>query len=70
MSFACELNNYSTQLLLKQAQKVIVIELQIAGNLLCPYRHQREREIHYVDWASKTYEDESVFTSETHLGWQ
>ncbi len=30
----------------------------------------REREIHYVHWASKAYEDESVFMSEAHLGWQ
>ncbi len=30
----------------------------------------REREIHYVHWASKAYEDESVFISEAHLGWQ
>ncbi len=29
-----------------------------------------EREIHYVHWASKAYEDESVFMSEAHLGWQ
>ncbi len=29
-----------------------------------------EREIHYVHWASKTYEDESVLMSEAHLGWQ
>ncbi len=31
---------------------------------------EREREIHYVQWASKAYEDESVFMSEAHLGWQ
>ncbi len=31
---------------------------------------EREREIHYVHWASKAYEDESAFTSEAHLGWQ
>ncbi len=31
---------------------------------------KREREIHYVHWASKAYEDESVFMSEAHLGWQ
>ena len=31
---------------------------------------EREREIHYVHWASKAYEDESVFMSEAHLGWQ
>ncbi len=31
---------------------------------------EREREIHYVHWASKVYEDESVFMSEAHLGWQ
>ncbi len=30
----------------------------------------REREIHYVHWASKAYEDESVFMSEANLGWQ
>ncbi len=29
-----------------------------------------ERESHYVHWTSKAYEDESVFMSETHLGWQ
>ncbi len=29
-----------------------------------------ERESHYVHWASKTYEDESVFMSDAHLGWQ
>ncbi len=29
---------------------------------------EREREIHYVHWASKAYEDESVFMSEAHLG--
>ncbi len=28
---------------------------------------EREREIHYVHWASKAYEDESVFMSEAHL---
>ncbi len=27
-------------------------------------------EIHYVHWASKAYEDESVFMSEAHLGCQ
>ncbi len=31
---------------------------------------EREREIHYVHWASKAYEDESMFMSEAHLGWQ
>ncbi len=31
---------------------------------------EREREIHYVHWASKAYEDESEFMSEAHLGWQ
>ncbi len=31
---------------------------------------EREREIHYVHWASKAYEDESVFMSEADLGWQ
>ncbi len=31
---------------------------------------EREREIHYVHWASKAYEDESVFMSEAHRGWQ
>ncbi len=31
---------------------------------------EREREIHNVHWASKAYEDESVFMSEAHLGWQ
>ncbi len=30
----------------------------------------RDREIFYVHWASKAYEDESVFMSEAHLGWQ
>ena len=33
-------------------------------------RKEREREIHYVHWASKAYEDESVFMSEADLGWQ
>ncbi len=33
-------------------------------------KREREREIHYVHWASKAYEDESVFMSEAHLGWQ
>ncbi len=33
-------------------------------------QHQREREVHYVHWASKAYEDESVFVPEAHLGWQ
>ncbi len=34
--------------------------------------HEKERdlEIHHVRWASKAYEDESVFMSEAHLGWQ
>ncbi len=31
---------------------------------------RRETEIHYVHWASKAHEDESVFMSEAHLGWQ
>ncbi len=31
---------------------------------------EKEREIHYVHWASKAYEDESVLMSEAHLGWQ
>ena len=33
-------------------------------------KREREREIHYVHWASKAYEDESVFMSEADLGWQ
>ncbi len=31
---------------------------------------ERGRGIHYVHWASKAYEDESVFMSEAHLGWR
>ncbi len=27
---------------------------------------EREREIHYVHWASKAYEDESMFMPEAH----
>ncbi len=34
------------------------------------YKREREREIHYVHWASKAYEDECVFMPEAHLGWQ
>ncbi len=34
------------------------------------HAQEREREIHYVHWASKAYEDESVFMSEADLGWQ
>ncbi len=36
----------------------------------CGFVYEREREIHYVQWASKAYEDESMFMSEAHLGWQ
>ncbi len=44
--------------------------LQIRPHGLWLYERKREREIHYVHWASKAYEDESVFMSEAHLGWQ
>ncbi len=47
---------------------------QISGHLAeCPafpQQKERDRDIHYVHWASKAYEDESVFMSEAHLGWQ
>ncbi len=39
-----------------------------ANNLGLP--RQIEGEIHYVHWASKAYEDESVIMYEAHLGWQ
>ncbi len=41
--------------------------LQIRG---LHWQTEREREIHYVHWASEAYEDESMFMSEAHLGWQ